>query len=68
MVTAAESLIRCVVPFIARPRMSVFGLNGEMLVLNEAEVDADAQSRSELHLSLQVATARRSPASKVQST
>lgn len=48
--------------------MSVFGLNGEMLVLNEAEVDADAQSRSELHLSLQVATARRSPASKVQST
>lgn len=42
--------------------MSVFGVNGEMQMLNEAEVDADAQSRSELHLSLQVATARRSPA------
>lgn len=68
MVTAAGSLIRCVISVIERPRMSVFGLNGEMLVLNEAEVDADAQSRSELRLSLQVATARRSPASKVHST
>lgn len=61
--TVAESLIGSLLALIARQKMLVSGLNGRNASVEaEAGVDADAQSRSELHLSLQVATARRSPA------